>query len=289
MITYSLNISGVSISLETDRDLPVTKDFEPFLDDSVKPRYRAVFHCVESLPPIPEEVVAEEFCSRTHPDGKGGFVRSFFNPPRDLEPYSLITYDYANGIIDVPYLERGSVCVSGMANSFYHIGLEGILIRENRLSFHAACVDTPLGGVLFAGPSGIGKSTQAGLWCRYGGGMLINGARPILSVDAGKVLAWGSPYAGSSKCYVNDNCQVAAIVMLKQAPKCCIRKLRGPEAVRRMIVGLNMHTYDRYFVSRACDLAMAIATGVPVYEFACTPDKAAVTFLEKALREGMNP
>ena len=287
MNAYALRIANIALRLESDQQLEVTEEFVPFLKDTEEPRYRAVFHRVDMLPCIPGETVFEEHCHRVHPDGKGGFLRSFFDAPRDLTPYSLVTYDYAGGIIDVPYLEKGSSCVSQMSNSFYHLGLEGIMIRENRLCFHAACVDTPLGGILFSGPSGIGKSTQADLWCRYRSGRLLNGDRPILSLEGKHVLAWGSPYAGSSKCYVNENCRVAAIVMLKQADGCSLRQLGIAEATRRVYAGLNIHTWDRFFVTKALDLTMGLVTRVPVYEFACTPDEDAVAFLENALKEGM--
>lgn len=286
MSTYCLRIAGIDIWLESDLQLEVTEEFAPFLDDMEEPRYRAVFHRVEALPPIPEEVIFEEHCHRVHPDGKGGFQRSFFDAPRDLNAYSLVSYNYAEGIIDIPYLEKGSMCVSQMSNSFYHLGLEGIMIRENRLCFHAACVDTPLGGILFSGPSGIGKSTQAQLWCDRRGGRLINGDRPILSLEGERVLAWGSPYAGSSRCYVNESCPVTAIVLLRQAPSCSLRRLGLAEAVRRIYAGLNVHTWDRFFVTRACDLVMEAASRVPVYELACTPHEEAVSVLENALKEG---
>lgn len=287
MNIYSLRISGIGICLETDQNLDITEEFAPFLDEGTKARYRGVFHHENEIPEIPKAVVSENDCCRVHPDGEGGFLRSFFNAPRDMEPYTLVSYDYESGIIDIPYLERGSICVSQMSNSFYHLGLEGILIREDRLSYHAACVDTPMGAILFAGPSGVGKSTQARLWCEHRGGRLINGDRPILSLAGESVLAWGSPYAGSSKCYVNESCKVAAIVLLKQAPACGIRKLKLVEAVRRVYAGLNVHTYDRFFLNRACDLVMEAASRVPVYEFACTADAAAVDFLESALKEGI--
>ena len=286
MPVFDFDIAGVGIRLESDQDLEVTEAFAPFLAQDADIRYCGRFHRVEALTTIPMAIILEEQCHRVHPDGKGGFLRSFFDAPRDLDAYSLVTYDYEAGCIDVPYLEKGRSCVSQMSNSFYHLGLEGLMIRENRLCFHAACVDTPLGGVLFSGPSGVGKSTQAELWCRYRGGRLINGDRPILSLDGEGVLAWGSPYAGSSRCYVNDNSRVCAVVMLSQAPRCNVRKLGISEAVRRICGGLNIHTWDRSFVSRACDLAVQVASRVPVYELACTPDEDAVICLEKTLKEG---
>lgn len=282
----NLLVAGVSIRIDHDQPLELTEEFAPFLHEQAQPRYRAVFRQVDSLPAIPGEAVFEDNCHRVHPDGKGGFCRSFFDAPRDLMPYSVVTYDYAAGIIDVPYLEKGRLCVSEMSNSFFHLGLEGIMIRENRLCFHASCVATDLGGILFSGPSGIGKSTQADLWCRLREGKLINGDRPILSVDGGEVLAWGSPYAGSSRCYVNGSCPVSAIVMLRQAPQCSLRRLSHGEAVRRIYAGLNVHRWDRGFINKACDLTVELAARLPVYELSCTPDEAAVVCLENALKEG---
>lgn len=282
---YSLNIADVSIRMETPEEFPVEKSFLPFLRECERPRYTAVFRPVDKLPPIPEKTIVKENCYRVHPDGKGGYQRSFFDPPRGEEPYALGTYDYPNGQITIDYLDRGRQCVSEMSNSFFHIGFEALLIQENRLCFHAACVDTPLGGILFSGPSGIGKSTQADLWCRYGGGRLINGDRPILSKDADGWRAWGSPYAGSSRCYVNESCPICAIVLLKQAPDCSARRLGMGEAFRGIYAGLTMYSWNREFVAAAFDMAMDLAASVPVFEFACTPEQCAVECLEKKLRE----
>lgn len=285
--TFSLNlqIAGVSIQIDHDQHLEVTEAFAPFVCEQTRSQYRAVFQQVDNLPPIPAEVVFTDNCHRVHPDGRGGFQRSFFDAPRDLTPYSLATYDYAAGQITVPYLEKGRACVSEIANSFFHLGLEGILIRENRLCFHAACVNTPLGGILFSGPSGIGKSTQADLWCRFRSGRLINGDRPILSMDGEAVLAWGSPYAGSSKCHRNESCPVTAIVMLRQAPRCSVRRLGAGEAFGRICAGLNLNRWDRSFVDKACDLTVKLTQRVPAFELSCTPDEAAIHCLENALKE----
>lgn len=286
MNAWSFRIAGVEIRLESDRVLEVTEEFAPFLEEILAPRYRAVFHRVEELPSIPSEVTMEGCCHRIHPDGRGGHQRSFFDPPRDLEAYSLVTYDFASGSIDVPYLEKGSLCVSELSNCFYHLGLEEIMLREDRLCFHAACVSTEHGGLLFAGPSGIGKSTQAQLWCDHRNARLINGDRPILSLENGKIVAWGSPYAGSSRCYRNESCRVRAIVLLQQGTVCSIRKLERAEAARRVYAGMNVHTWDRSYAAKALDLTMDLVTQIPVYELSCTPDKDAVTILENVLKEG---
>ena len=280
---YSLAIAGISIRLETDQPLTIGEAFLPFLTAEDTPDFRAQYRQVEALSEIPEAVLHEENCYRVHPDGNGGYLRSFYDAPRDYTPYATARYD--GDVIRVDYLEKGKGRIARMHNSFFHLGLEELLIRRERLCFHAACVDTPLGGILFSGPSGVGKSTQAELWCQYRGAKQINGDRPILSREGEEWRAWGSPYAGSSRCHVNENCGVRAIVMLKQAKECSLRRLDSGEAFRAVWSGLTMHSWDEGFVEKACDLALELIGTVPVYEFACPPDEAAVDHLERALRK----
>ena len=146
-------------------------------------------------------------------------------------------------------------------------------------------MNTSFGGLLFSGPSGIGKSTQAGLWQTYRGAKQINGDRPILSKDHGKWLAWGSPYAGSSKCHVNENCSVSAVIILQQSETCSLQRLSLPEAFRAVWSGLTIYNWDKFFVEKAFDLTMDFIATVPVFRFGCTPDIFAVEYLERELRK----
>ena len=259
--------------------------FLPFVKRTENPDYTVRFCKTERLPAFSEIVIYEDECYRVHPDGRGGYLRSFFDAPRDLAPYALAEYDHANGMIQIDCLPKGVHCVSEVHNSFFHLGFESILIHQKRLCLHAACVDTPSGGLLFSGPSGIGKSTQANLWQKYRGAKQINGDRPILSGDSGKWLAWGSPYAGSSKCHVNESCPVSAIIMLQQSRTCSTQRLSLPEAFRAVWAGLTVYSWDKSFVEAAFDLTMDLIGTVPVFRFSCTPDIHAVEYLERELRK----
>ena len=287
-LRYNLSIAGLSIEAELDTPCEVEEQFRPFLAESAKPDFRACFRRVEQLPPIPETVLHEDSCYRVHPDGKGGYLRTFFDAPRDMAPYAVAVRDDAKHEIHVDYLEKGAHCISNMHSNFFHLGFESVLIHENRLCFHAACVDTPLGGILFSGRSGIGNSTQADLWCRYRSAELINGDRPILAKAEDVWLAWGSPYAGSSNCYVNASWPVTAIIMLRQEKECSLRRLNVSEAFRAVWSGLTMHSWDEKVVEKAFELAADLSGTVPVFEFGCTPDEHAVDYLERELRKECN-
>lgn len=282
---FSLSIGGITIQITSDQILEEAAAFVPFISSCESSDFRAIFQQVDQLPPFSAQVLHEDSCYRVHPDENGGYVRTFFDAPRDYTPYALATYDYAHGQINVKYLSKGAHCVSQLHNSFFHLGFEALLIHRHRLCLHASCVDTSLGGILFSGVSGIGKSTQAELWCKHRSSRQINGDRPILSKGQKGWLAWGSPYAGSSRCHVNESCPVTAIVMLKQDAECNLRRLSLPEAFRAVWSGLTMHSWDEKLVEKASELTMDLISTVPVFEFGCTPDERAVDYLEECLRE----
>lgn len=283
MSQYHLQISGIRLMLDTDQVLPEEPNFIPFLTEPHEPDWTVRFQQTETLPPLPEKVIREDSCWRIHSRSEGKYLQSWFDPPRDYSPYAAVNFDGDRRYIQVDYLEKGAHCVSQMPNSFSHLNFEQLLIHHDRLCFHAACVQTPLGGILFSGPSGIGKSTQANLWCALRDSRQINGDRPILSKEDGIWRAWGSPYAGSSQCHVNESCPVTAIIMLRQAPRCSIRRLDTAQAFRSIWSGLTVHSWNEAFVTRAFDLATELACRIPVYEFCCTPHEEAVSFLEAAL------
>ena len=281
---YPLTIAGIPLLLETELLLPSEDAFQPFFGIDGDPTYRVIFHKVNELPSLPESVIHTDRCFHLHPH-PSGVMRSFFNAPKAEDIYAVGTYDYSARRIIIQYLEWGEEFLNELTTSFFHLGFDSLLIREQRLCIHSAFVRTKLGGILFSGPSGIGKSTQAELWCRFRNAQLINGDRPILSRSEAGWLGWGSPYAGSSKCYVNESCPVSAIVMLNQASVCTLRRLTGAEAFRAVYACLTLNSWDREYITTGSGLAMQLATQVPVYQFYCTPDEQAVCCLEQGLLE----
>lgn len=279
-----LSIAGIRLRLRTERPLAANASFAPFLTEPGQADVSAEFVCVDTLPDIPRCEIRRDSVCRVFERDNGSEIRFYYASPDAPEPYGA-GWETAPGQLRVAYLPEGRQFLSEFGNTFYHLGFEKILIGFGRLYFHAACVETSLGGILFSGPSGIGKSTQAGLWCRYRDARQINGDRPALSFDGENWLAWGMPYAGSSRVYVNACCCIRAIVMLRQDRVCTLRRMGIGEAFRSIWSGLTVHTRDKGFVDTASRLAMELAGAVPVYEFACTPDEEAVAFLEQQLRK----
>lgn len=281
--TCHLSLAGIRMEVRSECPLGVSPSFAPFLTEPGETELRAEFWLTEALPPVPEKCLSFEMGRKVCVTDEGELLRFFYDHDSP-GPYAVARWSDPR-TIRVSYLESGKHAVTELSNAFYHLAVEQLLIRHDRLCFHAACVETSAGGILFTGPSGIGKSTQAENWCRFRSARQINGDRPALSFDGQGWLAWGMPYAGSSRVWVNDCCPIAAIVALRQEKQCSLRRLNPGEAFRALWTGLAVHHWDRDFVEKASALAMELIASVPVYEFGCTPDEAAVSFLEKELRK----
>ena len=285
---YYLSVSDISFCIRTSHPLQENEAFRPFLCEEQPSDVHVTFDEASALSfPNTKHTVFKDKCYEICMDDEGGIFRLFYEMPHDPVCYAVAKYDYLNGKICVKYLASYRRCVSELRNCFYHIGLESVLLEHNRICLHASCVTTQLGGLLFSGVSGVGKSTQAKLWCEAGKGRQINGDRPILSLELDSWRAWGSPYAGSSKCHVNENCEITAILMLKQDEECFLRRLSKPEAFRALWSGLTVHNWDKNFIEKASALTIDLIRSVPVYEFGCIPTYEAVEYLECALRKDL--
>lgn len=279
----SFQIAEIVIGIKGDIPFKITKSFAPFQTDA-SPEYVLAFKEVEELQMPDGEKVHESQGFEVWKDKEGRFFRVFYsmNPK---ERYAVAFYDWEQKSVRVEYLHVGQHSFSESGSCFAHIAWEALLVQEKRMAFHAACVETSYGGVLFSGPSGAGKSTQAKLWCEHRGGRLINGDKPILRWEEKELFAYGSPYAGSSKCYLNEACSVKAIVFLNKGNRNCIKALAPSEAFRRIYASMTVNTWDEAFVNFICEMAEKIVGCVPVYELECMIDINAVEVLEKVLQQ----
>lgn len=266
-----------------DSDIPITCDREFLAFQTYQePDYVVKFQEVSKLDVHIMEPTAEETGFRVYITGKS-CIRQFVDI--NNVPYA-ISENTGNGkTVTVKYLQSGVKNISHTGGAFFHIGWEDLLIRERRIILHACCVDTFLGGILFSGVSGIGKSTQGRLWHEWENARLINGDRPVLYRSDDGWIAYGSPYAGSSKCHVNEHVDIRAIVMLAQKKTCSVRRLGMAEAFRRVFAQLTIGIWNSESIEIACDLSEKLISEVPVYELACTPDRNAVNLLKETLIE----
>lgn len=286
MEEYSANfrIADVTIGLRLPKSVEITEHFREFYTEE-EPEQCISFRQVLHLPQICGKLLYRGKQYEVYEEN--GVLFRLFKEYSNGFPYAVGCYPALGSPATVDYLPEGAKHLHQSDNCFFHIGWERLMLQYRRLILHACCVSTEEGGICFSGPSGIGKSTQGTLWCEYENASMINGDRPILSKHSGEWMAYGSPYAGSSRCHVNEKTPLRAIVMLQQAETCSVRRLHTAEAFRKVFAQLTVNSWDRECMQLAMDLAEQLVETVPVYEMACTPDEIAVKLLKETLvREG---
>lgn len=151
------------------------------------------------------------------------------------------------------------------------------------LEIHASLISKADRGLLFIGPSGIGKTTQAELWADYRGAEIINGDRVFVKKESDHFLGCGSPWHGSSPYCLNRQVSLSALVVLKQSENNSIRRLTGFEMVSSVMSSIFWPTWYREGYEAACGTFDTLLKTVPVYELSCRPDEDAVRLTEETI------
>lgn len=167
----------------------------------------------------------------------------------------------------------------------------GLLALERRvlplggLVLHCAFADWEGEALLFSGPSGIGKSTQAGLWQKYRGARILNGDRALLLPGPEGWTAGGWPVCGSSEICFNQRRKLRAIVLPTQETENFARRLRPAAAFAALYGQVTVNRWNPTACARAADLLEQLCRSVPVWRLGCTISQNAVDCLAAALAE----
>ena len=153
-------------------------------------------------------------------------------------------------------------------------------VQHRMIQFHSSLIEHEGCGLMFLGPSGIGKTTQAELWNKYCDALIVNGDIVFVQETEDGFLGWGTPWHGSSPYCENTSVPVKALVVLKQAPENSIRELTGFEKVTAVS---NSVFYPRW-LENGMELCLEtldhLLSALPVYELSCRPDEEAVKLTE---------
>ena len=281
----TFNIADVGISIHSVHGFVITDAFMPFVDTHSDSEIDVVFRekkTIEFQQAIP---LFSNIIFSVYEDDRG-YYRVFHDHKEDDRSYA-ISRIYPDFKEEIDYLKDSTRFFCESQNSFSHIALEELLLMKNAMVLHSALVRTRYGGILFSGPSGIGKSTQAELWHNYQNAEILNGDRSIIRKTGNCWRAYGSPYAGSSRYFVNQSVPIAAIVVLKQADDCRIDRLNPVEAFFKIYAEMIVNTWNMEYVDKISTMIKVLIEEVPVYQLMCFPGQESIEVLREALKKEM--
>lgn len=141
---------------------------------------------------------------------------------------------------------------------------------------HASCVNLNGEGVIFAGYSGVGKTTQAELWQKYLSAEIINGDKAFVREIDGVFYGCGLPWKGSSEYCLNKKTKLNAIVVLCQSQENKLIRLDTAQATECFVPHLFMPHWDDKCLDNTLETIDKLLEKVPVMLLECRPDEDAV-------------
>ena len=181
------------------------------------------------------------------------------------------------------FQEKASIPMSSSIRTACEAGM----VMRDGLPLHASLVEKDGFGVIFLGPSGMGKSTQAKLWEKYLDADFIIGDRPGLRKIDGKWVGFGMPWDGKDAIHRQASVPVKALVWLEQAKENRIVPMNPVQAMTVMLKQAMMPVWDDRAMDGATEMMGMLAREVPMYHLRCLPDEAAVRLTYDTIYKGL--
>ncbi|MDR3270865.1 MAG: hypothetical protein LBT32_05080 [Peptococcaceae bacterium] len=188
--------------------------------------------------------------------------------------------DYAAATL--AYGEEGLAIGSETAELLRLIYRQYILVRGG-LVMHGVPVLTGGQALIFSGPSGMGKSTQAALWQKYCGAAVINGDCAALRFRGPTLYTSGSPWSGTSAIFTELAAPVRALVFLEQAPEDAAVSLTAAEVIPQLLSRGYLPYYSRELMAQALHNMEQIIRSTRCLLLRNTATAASVRVLQEAL------
>lgn len=150
-----------------------------------------------------------------------------------------------------------------------------LLGRDGGLLVHASSVVFDDGAILFIGHSGAGKSTIAAL-AEQCGGVVLSDDRTILTVDAHRVRAWGTPWHGTLARVSAASVPLRALYLLVQDAADAIERVPSSRALKELFVRLIHPRITGTEVGRTMDALSATLRACPLRMLRFRPTASAV-------------
>ena len=159
------------------------------------------------------------------------------------------------------------------------------MTMRDGMPLHAAMVEKDGYGVVFLGPSGMGKSTQAKLWVEYQNADFIIGDRPGLRRIDGRWIGFGMPWDGKDCIRQQKQVPIRALISLEQASENSIRRLTKQEAMMVLLNQVMMPMWDDAAMALLTPLMGQLATEIPFYHLKNLPNKEATELTRETICE----
>ena len=152
------------------------------------------------------------------------------------------------------------------------------------LLLHASATVRKGRAYLFLGRSGTGKSTHSRMWMEnLEGCELLNDDNPVLRIEDGVPIVYGSPWSGKTPCWKNERAVLGGIVRIVRAPHNKAVRLSALESFASLVSSCSSIVWDRKWKNEQEDCVEKVVSLCPGWNMECLPDAEAAEVCSKAV------
>lgn len=160
-----------------------------------------------------------------------------------------------------------------------------LLYPKGVFFLHASRVEVGGKALVFTGPSGVGKTTQAALWSACGGGIIRGNDRVLLRRGEGRWQTYGYFEDGDSPVCDPTPLPLAALVLPEHATENAVTRMAPAKAVAGLMSQMMAETWDSAMQQAVLEAVLELVQQCPVYRLRCRAEAGAVTCLMKKLKQ----
>jgi hypothetical protein len=161
--------------------------------------------------------------------------------------------------------------------------LQHSFINCKGLIVHAAGGSIQGKGLLFAAPSGTGKSTLSRLLSSSSRNHFFSEDRLIIRPLNDVWRVWGTPWRGSGNIARNESELLAALVFLRQSHETKVSPLSAADGLRRLLQVVSIPWHSPEWTNKGLAVCESLIQVIPMFELAFRPDQTAVHAVEQLL------
>ena len=167
------------------------------------------------------------------------------------------------------------------------LALEKHFAKKGAHILHSCFLHYKGQAILFSGPSGIGKSTHAHLWCQYiEDTHVVNGDRCLIyKNEEGEYVASAWPVCGSSGICLTETYPLKAIVFMGQAPNNEVISVRPMQLFKQLSSQITINWWNKQQVSHTLDDLQQMLGKVNMCNYICNLTEEAPNNLYNELKE----
>lgn len=279
----TFSIGGMSLQLNGSfrADVHGGTELQQFVLETASPEIQVEVTWEDALVSQSGAPAFESSATWTLFSGADEFVFEFTSPLIGAAPYKTMQVDRS--------FSRAEITLSRTALLRYHIIsaveypvcellITNYLARRGLgIEVHGCgLVDSELGGLLFLGHSGAGKSTTARLWTELRSPEILSDDRIILRLHNDELWMYGTPWHGEAEFVSPRKAKLKRIFVLQHGRGNAFSPLSRGYAVGEIFARSFPPFHSSIGVERSLEFLKQLLDTVPCYEFQFLPDQTAV-------------